>query len=262
MPHAEDTNNTMGDSLVNGDKPSSQFLSVSASNHLTKLTQETDHPHQHLTSYPVVSDSIETFKSNPYGAKSLDIADATYARFGKPVMPYLQTPISYAAPYVQKADELADKGLGQVDNHFPIVKEDTQTLKDTAVHYAFFPLHVAGQGKDYLLGTWQDEYKKTAHRSGSGITTSVLALISTEMKIASDTLQFIADFLGPKKDAAKQKSNSYIDSAKNLTDHYTNEAKKKKDTYESEAAKKKDTYAKKAEETKDQASAKAQEKSG
>merc|ERR1712093_874997 len=39
---------------VNGEAPSSAFLS-------------------HLISYPVISDSISTFKSNPYGAKSLSI---------------------------------------------------------------------------------------------------------------------------------------------------------------------------------------------
>lgn len=41
---------------------------------------------QHLTSYPLVSDSITTFKNNKYGAKSLTYADQGYA-FAKPYQP-------------------------------------------------------------------------------------------------------------------------------------------------------------------------------
>ena len=78
---------------MNGDKPSSHFLN-------------------HLSSYPVVSDGIEAYKTNPYGKKSLELADNAYNRFGKPVQPYLETPYNYAKPYVAKADELADSRTG------------------------------------------------------------------------------------------------------------------------------------------------------
>lgn len=122
MPHATET-------MTNGEKPSSQFIS-------------------HLTSYPAVNDSIETFKSNPYGKKSIELADSAYNRFGKPVEPYLNTPYSYAKPYVQKADELADSGLNTVESHFPIVKEDTHTIVDTAKSYIWWPYN-------YVNGAWQ-----------------------------------------------------------------------------------------------------------
>lgn len=182
-----------------------------------------------MTSYPVVSDGIETFKTNPYGAKSIDLADATYSRFGKPFLPYLRTPYSYAAPYVAKADSLADASLNTVDNHFPIVKQDSATVFDTAKSYAFFPLSLAGQGKDYLFSTWNDEYTKTAKQNnrGSGITTSVMALISTEMKVASDALQVVADFLGPKKEAAKSKGEQFSTQAKQKKDAYAAKAQEK-----------------------------------
>lgn len=121
MPHATET-------LTNGDKPSSQFFN-------------------HLTSYPAVNDSIETFKQNPYGKKSIEIADGAYSRFGKPIQPYFETPYNYAKPYVQKADELADRGLNGVESHFPIVKEDTHTIVDTAKGYIWWPY-------DYLTHTW------------------------------------------------------------------------------------------------------------
>ncbi|GAB7351582.1 hypothetical protein MBLNU459_g2204t1 [Dothideomycetes sp. NU459] len=213
----------MSKPVVNGDKPSSQFLS-------------------HLGSYPAVSDGIETFKSNPYGAKSLELANATYAKFGEPIVPHLKGPYAYVKPYVEKADSLADAGLEQVDHTFPIVKEDTSTLIDTAKSYAFFPLTLAGQGRDYLLGTWEDEYNKTAkaNNRGPGLSTSLMAIISTQLKIASDTLHVVGDYLGPKKEQAKAKRDSFVDGALQKKDAYAEEAKKKKDGFTEEAKKKKD----------------------
>lgn len=122
MPHATET-------LTNGEKHSSQFIS-------------------HFTSLPAVNDGIGAFKSNPYGKKSIELVDGAYSRFGKPVEPYLQTPYSYAKPYVQKADELADSGLSWGENKFPIVKEETGTIVDTAKGYVLWPY-------SYLSQTWQ-----------------------------------------------------------------------------------------------------------
>jgi len=119
-------------------------------------------------------------------------------------MPYLQRPYSYVAPYVAKADEIADSSLGRVDNTFPIVKEDTEKIKGTVMDYALFPLRVAGQSKDYLLSTYNDEYQKTG---GQGLVTTAKAVISTELKVTADIFQMVADFLGPKKEATKQKAN-------------------------------------------------------
>ena len=121
--------------MTNGEKASSKFIS-------------------HLSSYPVVSDSVETFKSHPYGKKSLDLADSAYQRFVKPVEPHLETPYSYAKPYVGKADELGDSGLGYIDSKFPIVKEDTNTIVDKGKSIVLWPFKVAFDGKDYVVNTW------------------------------------------------------------------------------------------------------------
>ena len=137
MPHAID--DMTSQTFTNGEQPSSKFIN-------------------HVTSYPVVNDSIETFKQNPYGKKSLEIADGAYQKFGKPVEGYLQTPYSYAKPYVSKADELADSGLGSVESRFPIVKEDTNTVVDTAKSYAFWPF-------SYLYGTWDGKLTLKRHYS-------------------------------------------------------------------------------------------------
>lgn len=130
---------------TNGDKASSKFI-------------------DRVTSYPVVSDGIENFKQNAYGKKSLEIADGAYQRFAKPVEPYLETPYSYAKPYVTKADELAASGLGHVDQRFPIVKEDTNTIVDTTKSYVFWPFKVANDGKNYVFSTWNGESPPSSSR--------------------------------------------------------------------------------------------------
>ncbi|WPH00205.1 Hypothetical protein R9X50_00302800 [Acrodontium crateriforme] len=224
MPHATEK-------LTNGDKPASKFLS-------------------HVTSYPVVSDSIDTFKSHPYGKKSLELADGAYQKFGKPVEPYLETPYSYAKPYVTKADELADSGLGKVDERIPFLKEETKTIVDTGKSYVFYPFKVVDNGKQYVFKTWDDEYKRTASHNdrGPGLITSGLALISTELKIASDFFQAVADFLGPKYAEGKQKGADYVKSAEDTADHYKNLA-----------ADKIDELTKKGEQTKDQVKSEAEQ---
>lgn len=126
MPHST------SDALVNGDSsPSSKTLS-------------------HITSYPVVASGIDTFKANPYGKKSIDVVNGTYARFGKPVEGYLETPYQYAKPYVNKADELGEKALETVDGHFPIVKEKPETIYESIKNLVFFPVTYT---KDAWTGT-------------------------------------------------------------------------------------------------------------
>ncbi|KAL9531254.1 hypothetical protein SMMN14_05378 [Sphaerulina musiva] len=222
MPHATDT-------LTNGDKPQSKFLS-------------------HLTSYPAVHDGIETYKTNPYGKKSLELADGAYARFGKPVEPYLQKPYGYAAPYVQKVDELADSGLSKVETQFPIVKQDTSTLVDTAKGYAFWPYN-------YLTGTWNDEYSKTANHNnrGAGVSTAVMALISTNLKIAADVFQILADTLGPRYEEGKKKSADYVRNAQDHLNGVKEDAGDKLDTYSKQGKEKVEEAKKVGEEKKDQA---------
>ncbi|KAF2173403.1 hypothetical protein M409DRAFT_15687 [Zasmidium cellare ATCC 36951] len=238
MPHATET-------LTNGEKPSSQFIS-------------------HLTSYPAVNDSIETFKSNPYGKKSIELADGVYSRFGKPVEPYLETPYSYAKPYVQKADELADSGLNTVESHFPIVKEDTHTIVDTAKSYIWWPYN-------YVSGAYEDEYNKTAKHNerGQGITTTILAIVSTELRIASDFFHAVADILGPKYEESKKKGSEYIKDLENKAEHYkqigqdkVNEYTKlgqaKADEYTKAGQQKTEELKKQGEETKEEAKKQAQ----
>jgi len=173
----------MGDATtVNGDLPQSAFLS-------------------HLSSYPLVSDSIKLIKDNPYGAKSIDLTNAGYAKFVKPTFPYFETPASYAKPYVAKADELGDKLLSTVDDKVPIVKSETKEIQGTIVSYVHWPIDQAFATKDWALGTYNDEYKKCG---GDGIVAGGKAVVTTSLILSSETLKWLSSFLQAKKEEAKE----------------------------------------------------------
>ncbi|KAF2108724.1 hypothetical protein BDV96DRAFT_504062 [Lophiotrema nucula] len=157
----------------------------------------------HLQSYPVIHDALDLYKTNPYGAKSLSLLHGTYQRFVAPLHPYLQTPYSYVSPYLSRADELGDTGLSKVDTTFPIVKEDTSKLKETAKSIALFPFAVVGESKNYVFGTWNDEYKKT--KGDDGLVKSAKALISTELKIGHDGYNFVLSYLQKGKEQTSKK---------------------------------------------------------
>ncbi|KAL3463833.1 MAGE family-domain-containing protein [Aspergillus heterothallicus] len=170
----------MGENAVNGERAQSQFL-------------------EHLTSYPVVSDSITVFRTNKYGAKSLEFADQGYG-IAKPYLPYLSKPYGYVAPYVARADTLGDKGLQRVDATFPFIKEDTSTLKSTIYDTASFPLRFAGDLKSKVFSTYGDEYKKCG---GDGYVASGKALITTGLVLSQESLAFFSSLLQQKKAQVK-----------------------------------------------------------
>ncbi|KAJ5123330.1 hypothetical protein N7448_009427 [Penicillium atrosanguineum] len=181
----------MGEPVVNGEKVYSQFLN-------------------HLTSYPVVSDSISVFKGNPYGAKSLEFADHGYDRLAKPVLPYFATPFSYVAPYLERADSLGDKGLSSIDTRFPIIREDTQKIRGTIYNTAGYPVRVAGDVKHHVFDVYGTEYKKCG---GDGLVASGKAVITTSLMLSQESLAWISTFLQKSKEEVKEviheKTNSH-----------------------------------------------------
>ncbi|KAL8725648.1 MAG: hypothetical protein Q9166_007225 [cf. Caloplaca sp. 2 TL-2023] len=190
MPHAE--NGTMAQPTVNGEKQSSQFLA-------------------HVGSYPAVSDTKEAIENNPYGKKGIELANEGYNKVVAPVLPYAQRPYGYVAPYVQKADQLADSGLTKVDGKFPIVKQETDEIKKSIIELLFMPLTLAGDGKDYILNTYGNEYKKCG---GNGYIAGGKALITTGLVVTSDSLSWVADYLSQKKEEAKETAKEKKDAAK------------------------------------------------
>jgi len=203
MPHAENNplstpNNTMGEPMTNGEKHS-LFIS-------------------HLTSYPLVSDSLSFYVNNPYGAKSVNLVNEAYKKFLVPVEPYLKTPYSFVAPYLEKADSLGDKGLSKVDSTFPIVKEETSSLKEKVKGLPLVPYSTAISAKDYVFKTYQDESSKVG---GSGVVPFAKSVVSTELKIGSDAFNYITSFLVAKKDeGSKFASDKYAEGSKFANDKY------------------------------------------
>jgi hypothetical protein len=163
---------------------------------------------QHLTSYPLVSDSLSAYLENPYGKKSVNIFNDAYKRFFSPVEPYLATPYSYVAPYVQKADSLGDKGLSEVDSRFPIVKEETSSLKEKVKGLPFVPYDTIVSTKDYVFKTFEEQSKKN---EGQGVVPFAKTVIGTELKIAADTLGYLTGFLVAKKEEGKKFASAKLD---------------------------------------------------
>jgi len=170
----------MGEATVNGDMPQSAIPS-------------------HIQSYPLISDSIKTIQQNPYGAKSIELTNAGYAKFVKPTLPYFETPASYAKPYVVKADELGDKFLTKFDEQVPIVKSETKEIQSTIFSYVNWPLETANTTKDWAFNTYKDEYKKC----GEGYVAGGKAVITTSLVMSSDVLKWVSSFLQAKKEQAK-----------------------------------------------------------
>lgn len=207
MPHAEQTFSPTTDTMapaVNGEKASSAFISVSVLEFYILLN--TNH-YQHLTSYPVVSDSIKTFKSNPYGAKSVELSNHAYVSISKPLAPYLSKPYEYMSPYVVRADSLGDAALSKVDERAPFVKKPTSELIDNGKGVMFFPLKKGGEAKEYVFKTYNSEVKKVG---GEGIVTYGKAAVTTTLIVSSDALSWLSDFLSAKKEQAKEVSNEKL----------------------------------------------------
>jgi hypothetical protein len=160
-----------------------------------------------LTSYPIISDSISTFKSNPYGQKAIAISDSGYNTLAKPIIPYLSKPYQYVSPYVKKADSIGDSTLSKLDGTFPVVKKPSGELYDNAKGYAFFPIVKANEGKDYVFKTYNSEYKKVG---GEGLITIGKASVTTTLIVSSDALSWLSNLLATKKAEAKEAVNEKV----------------------------------------------------
>ncbi|TVY20417.1 hypothetical protein LARI1_G003068 [Lachnellula arida] len=183
MPHSETNNNSNSITAdmapqVNGDSSPSAFLS-------------------HLTSYPVISDSIDTFKSNPYAAKSISLTTSTYNKITTPLAPYLSKPYAYISPYVTRADSLLDSSLSTIDTKVPALKKPTSDLYADGKSIVFFPL----KGKDYVLDTYHKEVKKVG---GDGVVGYGKAAVGTGFVVLGDSLGWLSGFLREKKKEGKE----------------------------------------------------------
>lgn len=185
----------MGDATVNGDFPQSATI-------------------DHITKYPIVSDSISTFKSYPIGQYSIDLTNSAYASFVKPTFPYLETPAAYAKPYINKADEIGDNLLSIVDEKIPVLKSETKDIQKQIIDFAYWPIHVAEEQKDYIFKTYSSEYKKCG---GDGIVAGGKAVVSSSFVITSEWLHYFSTLLQKKKEEAASAAKEAADTVKEKT---------------------------------------------
>lgn len=93
--------------------------------------------------------------------------------------------------------------MTKIDKTFPVVKKDTEEIKDSVLDVVFMPLRLAFQGKDYVFKTYGNEYKKCG---GDGIVAGGKAMITTSLVVTSDTLNWLSNYLSQKKEEAKDAS--------------------------------------------------------
>ena len=120
----------------------------------------------HLKTFPVISDSLSAVQQHPLGQRSISITSTAYDKFIRPFTPYFIKVNEYASPYVSKADEIADQGLGKVEATFPILKEPTENVKSKVTEQLQSPKKIAGnlygtglslanEKKDYVFKVYQ-----------------------------------------------------------------------------------------------------------
>lgn len=206
MPHAENQSeltSTINHYLPNGDRrgnvPSSHFLN-------------------HVASYPVINQTLSTYNSTPLGQYTQSM---TSSLFSSPLVSSLfaSTPASVLAPYARAADNLAESALSRLDSVVPIVREEPKVLRDKAFDTAFLPGRMAIRGKDYILGTYWDEYDKvggtksqTAKVNAGGgreidLVRAGKAFVSAELKIVVDVVRYFGDWFSQGKQTVKDKTS-------------------------------------------------------
>jgi len=188
------------ETTTNGDVPQSQFLS-------------------HLISYPVISDGITTYKSHPYGAKSISLVNSAYSTayttFYPRLSPFLETPYSYVAPYLAKADSIGDSTLSSLDSRFPIVKAETSKISEKVQGLAGYPFVVVGKGREFVSKAWSEEYERS---QGTGVVKGARAVIGTELKVGAAVIEYLRAVVGKVREEGKkgvENGKAELDSAMN-----------------------------------------------
>ena len=192
-----------------------------------------------------MSSSIESFKANPYGAKSLSFSQSTYEKYLAPYVPYAQKPYTYISPYVAKADSLASDGLVKVEDSFPLVKEEPSVIKNTLLDWATYPLKVAQEGKEHVLKTYGSEYQKCGGSSQSSSSSSsssdstinntlaavvptIKATVTTSLVLTSDLLAYLSAMVTRTRDSSRDFASAKYHQAQSLANQATRFANDKK----------------------------------
>jgi len=162
----------------------------------------------------MVNYSVDTYRSLPLGAYSLNLAANAYRRFVSPFIthPYAQNNIApYVSPYYHKVDHMGDNTLKTIDAHFPIVNSKPEELQNLVLTTLRKPLEFADEGKKYVTDVWGNEYKKCG---GDGYVAAGKAIVTTSLVVGSEALGNVAAWLQQKETAAKAKVNERMQESK------------------------------------------------
>jgi hypothetical protein len=168
----------------------------------------------HLNTFPVFTDTLSALQQHPVGQRSISITSTAYDKFLRPFSPYFVKVNQYASPYVTKADDIADLGLGKVEAKFPILKEPTENVKSKVTEQLQSPKKIAGdlygtgltiasEKKEYVLRVYQDELAKEGSK---GYLPVAKAGLTASLVVAAESIQWIVDTLS-KKGPASEKAN-------------------------------------------------------
>jgi len=168
----------------------------------------------HLNTFPVFTDTLSALQQHPVGQRSISITSTAYDKFLRPFSPYFVKVNQYASPYVTKADDIADLGLGKVEAKFPILKEPTENVKSKVTEQLQSPKKIAGdlygtgltiasEKKEYVLRVYQDELAKEGSK---GYLPAAKAGLTASLVVAADSIQWIVDTLS-KKGSVSEKAN-------------------------------------------------------
>ncbi|KAK2750939.1 hypothetical protein FQN57_000013 [Myotisia sp. PD_48] len=154
----------------------------------------------HLTSYPIVSSSISTIRQSHVGQLSLEYAQKGRSQL-QPLIPYLQAPYGYIAPYVEKADSLGNEGLNRFDNTVPKVIETAENVRGILR----YPIQVAGDGTQHIVSTYNSERSKA---EGNRIMSPSKAAVSTGLMLTSQYLLWLSNLLIPNQEKIQQNGST------------------------------------------------------
>jgi len=168
----------------------------------------------HLNTFPVFTDTLSALQQHPVGQRSISITSTAYDKFLRPFSLYFVKVNQYASPYVTKADDIADLGLGKVEAKFPILKEPTENVKSKVTEQLQSPKKIAGdlygtgltiasEKKEYVLRVYQD---KLAKEGSKGYLPVAKAGLTASLVVAAESIQWIVDTLS-KKGPASEKAN-------------------------------------------------------
>jgi hypothetical protein len=126
------------------------------------------------------------------------MADQGYNAYAKPLLGYFKP----LAPYIAKVDSLGNEGLNRVDGTFPIVKQNPETIRGTLMTYISAPIRIAGSQKEHVLQVYSSECTRSG---GDGYVSRGKALVTTGLKVASESLAWLSNVLIP--DSGRHQQN-------------------------------------------------------